>query len=128
MLRMISLIKTCCGGTSEEVSERVEKLTQKQQASSDVLILKSISKEKAIGGSVAGNPEQDDSSALAEQPDQNKHKKKRKKKPKKPAQASDVVESVGLQAAQEDDSLEAKKDMSKEEQKSQAKPLKGILK
>lgn len=129
MFRVIKLFRTCCGGNTEEVPERVEMTSNSKQPSGEIIILKSAS----IGAPSARNsnppslPAGNSAVDLLAKSD-NKARKKRKKKVKKqPIEVPPKIETK-LAQRQDDDSLEAKKEMSFEESKSAVKPLKGILK
>lgn len=139
----MTLIKTCCGGTSEEVSERLEKkLSHARNPTADVLILKSSSKGVLPGlgntprpgdGNVS-NRMVADNYPLANQPEnyqrsESKIKRKRKKRVKKTLDATiEEQKPTKVEPRQDDSSLEQRKESQIEEKKVQPKPLKGILK
>lgn len=127
MMRVIGLIKACCGSVPEEASERpIERRTGHSMAPSlDVLILKSSSRNVA---DASGNLP-DNVVVLGAVEPEAKQKKKRKRKVKKPAER--VVETkviAPVEVRLDDSTIEAKKESQVEEKKVQPKPLKGILK
>lgn len=125
MMRALALLKTCCRGASDDDTPQGERHTHGKQPSAASLILKSPGRDKPSVDVPQRPQELDNSSSdLVEKPDV-RLKKKRKKKAKKPIAAAEE-ERVAKQQV-EDESLEAKKDMSVEEHK-QLKPLRGILK
>mmetsp|Transcript_14255 Transcript_14255/g.26892 ORF Transcript_14255/g.26892 Transcript_14255/m.26892 type:complete len:147 (+) Transcript_14255:274-714(+) len=142
MLRFIRLIKTCCGGNADDVSERVEKKFSHSKASNtDVLILKSASKSSLPNfGSSHGLPSASVSrTATDQQPQLEKSetiinaenkKRKRKKRNKRPSDLTIEIEGKAkVEQKQEDSSLEQRKESPIEERKPPPpKPLKGILK
>jgi hypothetical protein len=128
MMRIISLIKACCGSAPDDVSERpMERKTSHIKAPPhDVLILKSSSRNLP---DASGNlPDANFVVQGAVEPEA-KQKKKRKRRVKKPAER--VVETklnAPVLVRLDDSTFEAMKESQVEEKKVQPKPLKGILK
>lgn len=128
MMRVIGLIKTCCGSVPDDVSERpIERKTSHIMAPSlDVLILKSSSRHSV---DPSGNLPVENVVVQGVVEPEAKQKKKRKRRVKKPAEQVVATKAVvPAEVRLEDSTFEAKKETPVEEKKIQPKPLKGILK
>lgn len=143
MLRIISLIKACCGTNPEEHSAIADRVSsQTKLPSDDVLYLQKVSKSSlpkslAPGGINTPDPLQS-STNIAQDKDSRSEtllfgnvKPKRKRKKQHNKRASDLTIEIpsGLKGTtgRDNSPIEEKKEPV-EEKKSVKKPLKGILK